>query len=290
MISWPNELVLDIARRRSVLFIGAGISKSSVNDMGERPKDWLEFLHYLASKVEDEQIRKVITLCIDRGDLLTACEITRKAIHTDIFIKELYSCFSEKRFRFAKIHEDLVEIDSRIVLTTNFDKLYENSANSILHGDVIVKSYVEDGIGDLLRRQNRCILKIHGTIDSPGSVILTRKDYAAARNVYAGFYRLVDALFITHTFVFLGASMKDPDIALLLEDYALRHKDARPHYVVMPSGNTSAAEISVMEETMNLRVILYSNKDNHAELAEGVSLLKSAVSETRALLLQTMNW
>ena len=44
MINWPNHLIEDIARRKCVLVLGAGISKNSKNEHDVRPKDWKEFL------------------------------------------------------------------------------------------------------------------------------------------------------------------------------------------------------------------------------------------------------
>ena len=290
MLSWPNDLVVDIARRRSVLFLGAGVSKNSTNQQGERPMDWVEFLTHLASLIENAATAAVVRKCISGGDLLTACEIARRALGSDRFKTELLRAFSEKRFRYAAIHKDLVEIDSRIVLTTNFDKLYDTAANTILHGDVIVKSYTDPEIADLVRRQNRCIIKVHGTIDAAGDAVLTRKDYAVARSAYTHFYRVIDALFMTHTFVFLGASMRDPDMALIMEDNAIRHRGTRPHYVVMPEDATSAAEVDVLEESLNVKAIKYNPANNHQELVDGIGDLKTQVAGVRADLLQTMNW
>lgn len=290
MITWPQELVSDIARRRSVIFLGAGVSKNAVNHLGERPMDWLEFLSHLATVMEIGRTRTSAEKCIASGDLLTACEIARKSLGDDRFRTELLRAFSEKRFRFSTIHEDIVALDSRIVLTTNFDKLYDTAANSILHGDVIIKSYTDGDIADIVRRQNRCIIKVHGTIDSPADTVLTRKDYAVARNTHAHFYRVIDALFLTHTFIFLGASMKDPDMALMMEDYALRYRGVRPHYVVMPNDPVLEAEMGVMQESLNIRAITYDGANNHQELRDGVSELKQLVAQDRDELLRTMNW
>lgn len=290
MINWPEELISDIARRRCVLFIGAGISKNSINAQKERPMDWVEFLEHLATLITIVEDRAAVEKCIADGELLTACEVARKCLSNDRFKTELLRSFVEKRFVPAKIHTDLARIDSRIVLTTNFDKLYDNAANVFLHGDVLVKSYTDAEIGDVIRRRNRCIIKVHGTVDAPADIVLTRADYASARNKYANFYRVLDALFMTHTFVFLGASMKDPDIALLLEDYGLRNRGVRPHYIVMPQDNKSGRVLNVLEESLNVKALIYDSADNHRILGESISNLSDIVEEERAKLLETMDW
>lgn len=252
--------------------------------------DWTEFLAHLASLISDVSAATVVRECIAAGDLLTACEIARKALRIPHFNSELLRCFSEKRFQPGEIHNDLVGIDSRVVLTTNVDKLYDTTANAVLHGDVIVKAHSDIDVADVIRRQNRCIIKVHGTIDTPGSTIFTRIDYADARTKHSHFYSVLEALFMTHTFLFLGASMRDPDMALLLEDYSLRYKGSRPHYVVMPEGSLPPQVLDVMEHSMNFQTIPYDSSDNHAQLGLSIKELRIQVEQARMGLLETMDW
>ena len=44
MIRWPIELIDDIAKRNSVLYLGSGISAASKNDSGKSPATWRKFL------------------------------------------------------------------------------------------------------------------------------------------------------------------------------------------------------------------------------------------------------
>jgi hypothetical protein len=273
-----------------VLFIGAGVSKSATNERGERPMDWIQFLNFLSEQIDNQIAKTAITECIAKGDLLTACEVARTELRPQTFHTHLLRCFAQGRFQAAPIHGDLVAIDSRIVLTTNVDKIYEMAAMSILQGDILVKSYLDKDLSDVIRRQNRCLIKVHGTVDAPAGTVFTRSDYAKARVSHSDFYRVMDALFTTHTFLFLGASMKDPDMTLLLEDYALRHHGTRPHYVVMPNDGMPAPVLRVIEESMNVQTISYDPANDHEALQTGVKDLKMLVDTARAQLLETMDW
>lgn len=290
MITWPEDLVKDIAARRSVLFLGAGVSKNSCNAKGEHPMDWKEFLRYLASLVQAEEQRKEIQLCVDDADLLTACELARKYLKPDRFKTALLKEFADKAFQPADIHDHLARVDSRFVLTTNFDRLYEIRANQIQDGTVLVKTYYDSDVADVFRRSQRVVLKVHGTIDSPDKTIFTRSQYALARRNHAHFYQMLRGLFVTHTHVFLGASLRDPDIQILLEDHAYHFEGSRPHYIVMPRDSARAGTLSVMEETMNLRALLYDPADNHSELAQSVAALVPRVEAAREDLKLTMDW
>jgi hypothetical protein len=270
--------------------LGAGVSKNAQNARGEHPKDWKEFLLYLAELIPIQGHKDEVMLCVNDGDLLTACELIRKQLPPDEFKTALLREFTDKAFQPAEIHDNLTRVDSRFVLTTNFDKLYETSANQIQKGTVLVKIYYDRDVADAFRRSQRVVLKVHGTIDSVDRTIFTRSQYAIARRDYAHFYQLLRALFVTHTHVFLGASLRDPDIQILLEDHAFWFAGSRPHFIVMPRDSARAGALSVMEETMNLRALVYDPTDNHRELAESIAALVPLVEAAREDLAVTANW
>lgn len=290
MIDWPEDLVRDIAARRSVLFLGAGVSRNAASASGVHPREWSDFLSHLASKVAEPLKRQEVLQCIADADLLTACELARKYMSASAFKTEMLREYSGNAYKPAEIHDDLSRVDSRLVMTTNFDKLYENRANQLQDNTVIVKNYYDRDIADVFRRQDRVVLKVHGTIDAPEQTIFTRSQYAVARRDYAHFYQLLRGLFVTHTFVFLGASMRDPDMQLILEDHAYRFEGSRPHYIVMPENSARAGTLAVLEETMNLKALLYDPADNHKELTNAVAALVPLVEAARADIAATAAW
>lgn len=290
MIAWPTELVDDLAARRSVLFLGAGVSKNSTNAHGERPADWDQFLLRLASQIADAGHRAEVESCVQDGELLTACELAKEFLQADRFKGQLIAEYNDKQFKHASIHDSISAIDSRFVLTTNFDRLYETRANTLQHNTVMVKNYYDNDVADVFRRRHRTVLKIHGSIDQADKVIFTRSSYAAARVQYAHFYRLLDTMFTTHTFVFLGASMRDPDLQLVMEDHAYRFEGTRPHYIVMPQGQLKPAVQRMMERSMNLRALTYDPASGHAELGQSLAALAPLVTAARDSLSKTQDW
>jgi len=290
MIEWPTEVIRDIAARRSVLFLGAGVSRNAQNSQGIRPREWSAYLEHLASLVQEPTHKEEILHCVKDYDLLTACELARKHLSASAFKTEMLKEFSGNAYRPTQIHDDLSLIDSRLVMTTNFDKLYENRANQLQDNTVIVKNYYDKDVADVFRRQDRVVIKVHGTIDSPDSTIFTRSQYAIARRDFSHFYQLIRGLFVTHTFIFLGTSMRDPDMQLLLEDHAYRFEGARPHYIVMPENSARAGTLRVLEETMNLKALLYDPSDGHKSLAISVAALVPKVDAARQEIAATAGW
>lgn len=293
MIDWPDKLVLDIARRRCVLFLGSGVSANSKNLAGERPKTWSEVLLSGIKKLPANITRKqknVISKTIKNGDLLLACELLRQHLGSDDYKDLLKTEFFDKKFLKATIHEEIEQLDSRIVITPNFDQIYEKYVHSIPGNDVVIAKYNDNNIADVIRTAHRLIIKSHGDITAGDDIIFTKADYAKARSEYAQFYSILDALLLTHTFVFIGAGLRDPDIQLLLEDYTYRNKYKRKHYFITPKDSMSDEEFEIMANTLSLKFLKYDKKEEHKELTESIKQLHALVDQKRDDLSLSKDW
>ncbi|MCY9828591.1 SIR2 family protein [Vibrio chagasii] len=287
MIKWPEDIVNDIARRKSVLFLGSGISMNSTSPSGVRPKTWAAFLNSLLPQITPN---KHIKDLIKENDFLTACEIIKRELGRANFTRAVEAEFLTPGYQPAEIHEVLFNLDSRIVATPNFDKIYETYANAQANGSIVVKQHNDNDVSSFVRSPGRLILKLHGTIDSPDNLIFTRAEYAEARTKYSAFYEILEALSITHTFIFMGCGINDPDIKLLLEDTLFKHNSSRGHLMLLPKEGVHKSVAKVVEDTMNLQVIRYSSANNHVELLDSLKQLQALVEQEREELGETQNW
>lgn len=156
-MKWPNQLVNCIARNRSVLFLGAGLSKNSIDDNGNHPKDWKGFLECGIETIENPSVKNIIKKEIKKDNYLLACELLKKELGENDFIELLKDEFERPRFHEADIHKDIFKLNQRIVITPNFDKIYDSYANHESHGTIHVKKYDETDIADGLRRHDMLI-------------------------------------------------------------------------------------------------------------------------------------
>lgn len=288
-ITWPNSLVKDIARRRCVIFLGSGVSRNSVNSDGVHPKTWEATLKAGALQVE-ESAQKCIKKHIKSKNFLMACELMRHAMGRDNFVNFLKGEFVEPRFQETDIHQAIFELDSRIVITPNFDSIYDVYVRHKTCGTTQVKNYYDNDVADVIRSDDRLILKIHGDIGTPDKLIFTKVDYAQARTKYDDFYSIIEALLLTHTFIFIGAGLNDPDITLLLEDYNFKHGFARKHYFVIPKKTLTSAERNIYENSMGLQFLEYDSKNDHIQLLESIQDLNQKVEEQRHIISESNNW
>jgi SIR2-like domain len=286
MIEWPDKLVDDIARRRAVIFIGAGVSRSAIGRNGARPPMWVELLEHAVGRCNGDW--NYIKRKIKKNDYLTACELLKESFDEE-WERLLDAEFKRPQYVPAEIHKDIYKLDSRFVMTSNVDKIYDRLAQQESYGTVIVKNYYDADVANVCRTVGRAILKIHGDIDTPARMIFTRNDYARARVNYGHFYNILDALILTHTFLFLGCGMRDPDMQLVMEMSAFRYAHTAPHYVVLP-GPVHPEISESIRRNMNLKILPYSPRSNHRALGTSVRRLVEVVEARRVDLSASGDW
>lgn len=284
-LSWPQELVQAIARRRAVVLIGSGISANSKTNAGVRPPTWGEFLKKAYQGLPRR--KPYIASALKRYNYLEACEYL-KTEYDSRWPELIRESFVAPGYKPSEIHKAIFNLDARIVVSLNFDKIYETYAVQTSESTVVIKNYYDDDVRQTLAGMDRYIIKPHGTADSPSRMIFTLNDYASARIKNALFYETLSALLHTHTFLCLGCGLSDPDMKFIFEDYRYKYSEC-PHYITLPTP-LSTAEVNLIQKTRGLNVLKYSPKDFHKELTEGVSELGKAVSLRRDEIAKVQSW
>lgn len=289
---WPEILVDDIARRKCVLFLGSGISANASNDLGLHPPTWRKFLEDGAKRiVDDDACKECVEECISKNQFLLACDLIKRKLGNDDFGLLLDREFVTPGFKEDEIHKTIYDLDSRIVITPNFDQIYDTYAKYISQNNTIVKQYYDSDLSSFLRGNYRIIIKNHGTIDTKDKIIFTKADYANARIYHSGFYKIMESLILTNSFVFLGAGLNDPDIQLLFENYSRMFSLSPSHFFIIPQGVYTEYELEVYKDTMNMSFVPYDNSDNqHTELKIGLKKLKELVETKREEVCNMMSW
>lgn len=114
-------------------------------------------------------------------------------------------------------HEALVALGLPLIFTTNFDELIEN-AHAAAGVPIRVSADDQDFKARLAERPDRHLVKLHGSIDRPGTIVLTRDDYSKAR---AGRREMLGHLrheLASGSFLFVGFSLSDPNFNLIYDD------------------------------------------------------------------------
>ena len=141
-----------------------------------------------------------------------------------------------------------------------------------------------------IKSEERIILKIHGTLDESSKMVFTRSQYTNARYENAAFYKLLEALSLNYTFVFLGCGFSDPDIQLVLENYSFVFPGSPSHYFITPEDGINDEYKRIIKENRNLEIITYDAKNNHQELHDALEELVPLVEDERTRIAKEMDW
>jgi hypothetical protein len=226
----PNELYDDITSGNVVLFAGAGVSTES-GPHGS-PTFYEEIAYQLGGRAKAgatfPDLMQRFCKLIDGGQ---RHRLTRNIIQRI----ERFSAPGEPYAMATMMHRDVARIPqfTRIV-TTNWDPFFERELN-------ILVPTVEDRDLAFWDDSKRQVLKIHGCVTRPYTMVATRDDYdkCLKRNPLV-FNKLRDLL-ATKTFLFAGFSLRDPDFALVFDQITQRLGGFRRLcYAVDPYANAAA--------------------------------------------------
>jgi len=280
-IVWPDSLVREVADRRCILFLGSGVSASAVADDGSHPKTWSEFLTAALTLIKDAKQKAIIAEHVEKDQYLIALEAIADASDPGDYSKLLNDCFNTLKFKPADLHKIIYNLDARIVVTTNFDKIYEQYWTDFSEQGFKVINYDDESIGDEIRSDNRLIIKSHGSINNVQKMIFTRAEYHAAKSDYPSFYEILRALFLTNTAIFIGCGMQDPDLLLTLEEVKISSSAKRPHYALLREGTTGPYVLRDLKKSYNVQALEYG--PGHDELANSLAGLLGSVESIRAI-------
>jgi len=226
----PKELVAAVRQRSAVLFVGAGPSIS----VGL--PSWQSLIDHLTKE-----------LSLDPSDLANSsashyslAEYYR-IVHGSIGPLRSWMDrnwkVSEDLVGRSKMHELIVSLDFPIIYTTNFDRNIE--AAFAAHDRDFIKIANARDIAKIRERVTQ-IVKFHGDFDDDDSLVVTETDYFNR----LAFDSPLDVKFradaLGKTVLFIGYSMRDLNIRLLLHNlwrtwHISGHEQDRPHSFVFMS-------------------------------------------------------
>lgn len=118
-------------------------------------------------------------------------------------------------------HEALRELQLPLMFTTNYDELIE--ATYLDAGEQLRVSINEAEFMAHRGTRQPHLVKLHGSIDQPESIVLTRTDYAAARRERQEMLGHLRNEMAESGFLFVGFSLSDPNFNAVHDDLRLTY-------------------------------------------------------------------
>lgn len=242
----PPQLLEDILNEDCAIFLGAGASTEGLSYRGP------SLLDIIAEKCNyPKKGQKSLPLIsqyfcehMNGGQKGRLVRLIRSVI--DKYMKN-----GEAYRRVTMCHSIIARIPQfRVMVTTNWDVFMERLLNII--------AIVRDEDMTYWSDQDCQVIKMHGCITQPATIVITKNDYDTflSQRLNSPIINKIADLMATKTFLFLGYSLRDPDFEIL-HNRILTHigKFARHSFAVMrdPTAETitkwKKKNISIIPDT-----------------------------------------
>lgn len=187
----------------------------------------------------------------------------------------LRTIFGPKNASPGAAHRAVLALDPRVVLTTNYDRLIEKTNEAPPSREV----YTWKDSKDALLRINsgdKVLLKVHGSVHQTETVILTGSEYADLRRNIT-YQKVIEHLLNTHTLLFLGYGMSDPDdLDIVIGNHAeaLGHAASRHFALLRESSPPDQSEVDRRETLLdkyNIEVIPFQKYEEIVVFLESLA-------------------
>lgn len=281
---WPDTLLEQIARRNFFLVLGAGASANARNSLGVRPPTWTELLERLGDAFLNQIAdKKHLKRMLKQGRLLDAAEMLRLAADRDgkgnDFVRRIVDEVDSPRdggFEPDDFFDHVLDLQPATIVTTNYDRVLERAAKT---GFTYLSGHSPD-IGRSVRTGVAVALALHGSVQEPTKIVLSRTDYSRLRVESSHALEVVQSLFMTKTALMIGYSLNDPDMQLLLENVLGARGGPPAHYML--SLRLADFEVSSLRCCYGVAPVLASSL---GEMKNMIKLLSNDVTGRRSAYL-----
>ena len=270
----PEDIIKRICEGKCGLFVGSGLSV----DAGL--PSWSYLLESMIRKINVQNNTKIeLYQLVEKNEYLIVAEFCTEYLSPGQLCTFMRDTFDNQNIHPGIIHLQLPLLPLSCIITTNYDKLLEETYNKAF--SKVPPSYTYKDIGDLsldISKEQFFILKAHGDIHRCETLILKRTDYQKIMFEEKAAWIILQTLFITRTFLFLGYSLTDPDFMLLIENLAVVFKQYNVmHYALLP--DPGEVKKSVLKRCFNIEVIPYLPTEGHPEVGEFINKLIQKVNQ-----------
>lgn len=231
--SYSLKLLVDTissAQKKSIIWVGAGVSKWCGYKLWEELSDDFHSIFLKYEKAYNKDLAINLRDNLKLPDFFQLCKDTNR----ELYFRKLKESFEPSSTTpvYKRFIETLNNIQPIRIITTNIDEQLEKS---IPEATVIQRTDSEHA-SLLLNQDKSFIFKIHGSISSIETTIVTFSDYEElVKNQY--FIQHLTTLINNSTIIFLGYSIRDEYILKLLKETNEINTifGDGPHFAIMSS-------------------------------------------------------
>lgn len=265
-----KDLCEVIQRDDLILFAGSGLSAQAQTGDGKHPPDWSRLIKEMATWGDshgliESSAAAELQAFVDGGYLLDAAQELQ-----DIFTRPvLQQCLRETLLcstaRIGEAHELVAEIPFRAIITTNYDELIEGAWFK-KHGFMLPRYYERtyEGILEEWRSKHPFILKLHGDILDPDSIVMGRHSYDRLLYQDTSYVRSIETIIGASSLLFVGFGGTDPNLEAILSRVSLFDGRSKRHWMLAQEDGVPRLRAKRLWLDKGITVIKY--RGSHAEV------------------------
>ena len=262
-VDFPQDLVDSLRAGQVRLFVGSGPSCAA------GLASWDDTIDEMRKTIRREN-RSFSASELDTF-LATADHLDTAEVFRDTVGSHAYYRFLRSRFRCAvppsPLHRAIAHLPVNTMFTSNYDRLLESALRSARRVDPAVVLYPEQL--NYIQDDECRVIKVHGDIDHPSTIVLTRRDYASYASRHAEFVDALKSDINATTMLFLGFGLRDPNFVRIYNDARyLYDSGKRRSYALMVGTNAVERKMWADEDLTIIAVA------KHTGLAGAVAKLQ----------------
>lgn len=263
----------ELMKKRLAVFVGAGCSIA----MGL--PSWSKLIGDIQSKFKIKTNEK---------DLLRVAVKIEKEIGAVPFREEISDRIKTYPHSPGTLHKSLISLDANLLITTNYDRLLEDAfRNEGLAPSVII----QDKDIPSINPTKKTVVKLHGDIDSPSSIIITSNDYLKYNLEHSAFVDWLKSKAVQNTLLFIGTSFTDQRLRDT-DDYVLKRfgEFRRPPCIFLriptQRKDMSSDDYSIEIEDFEILCEEFKSKDFYVFVIEEYEEINNILDRINNLVLQ----
>lgn len=206
----PSGLSDAVKNRQAVLVAGAGISYNAIKVGGVELRNWVGAEIAKDHPAYDFAGRSLEDVC-DEYEVL----------HDRPTLVDLVASLIPQNVEPLRSHVAAVS-SFRFIVTTNWDLLFEAAYRKIGQRYHIL---MEEADAPMFNYDQHNLLKIHGSIDRPRSLVCTTDDYERYPDTHGQLLNRVGELVYNNTVLFVGHGLRDEHLRRLLSQIRRQRGD-----------------------------------------------------------------
>jgi hypothetical protein len=247
----PAPLASAFKEGKVILFVGSGFSKNFGFPL------FKELIDEIDSHFFDDPMGQEYQF-YNKLNLLEKTQYLSSKYKKGSILKIISNIFSRKKIEINESMKYFFSLPTEKIYTTNWDNLIENTYEKIYNTTLTSKWRDEQ----LILNQEIELIKLHGTIDDPASIILTEKDYYDFMNSDSLIKQQLVVDIAHKSVLFIGYSLSDIDFKQIFYFIESKLKENKTNFFIF-TPNPSNEYLSFIEK-LGLIPIIYRD-ESHEE-------------------------